>query len=106
MGLLFALNLPLPCGQITVVLLNKGCGGVIGPFEGLNVGITVLFEDTGQPVHTLVDFLLYACNLFLQGLMLFTLEQSGRLGKLLFQLGKLSVHKLLDRPGFVPHFAY
>ena len=27
LGLLFALNLTLPCGQITVVLLHKGRGG-------------------------------------------------------------------------------
>lgn len=101
LGLLLSVDLPLPCGHITVVLLHKGRGGVIRPLERLHVGIAVLFQNTGQPVHPVVDLLLYTCNLFLQGLTLFTLEQSSRFGELLFQLRQFSVHELLDRPGFI-----
>lgn len=81
LGLHFAIDLPLPCGQITVVLLHKSRGGVIRPFEGLHIGITIFFEDTGQSVHPAVNLPLYTCNLFLQDLTLFTLEQPGRFGK-------------------------
>ena len=34
-----SVDLPLPCGQITVVLLHKDRGLVIQPLEGLYVGI-------------------------------------------------------------------
>lgn len=47
LGLLLSVDLPLPCGQITVVLLHKDRGIVIRPLERLHIGITVLFEDTG-----------------------------------------------------------
>ena len=60
--LLFAIDLPLPCGQITVVLLHKGCRGVIRPHEDLYIGITVLFEDARQPIHTAVNFLQETVN--------------------------------------------
>ena len=86
LGLLPSVDLPLPCGQIAVVLLHKERGVVIQPFERLHVGIAVLFQNTGQSVHPAVDLLLYTCNLFLQGLALFSFEQSRRLGKLFFQL--------------------
>ncbi len=59
LGLLPSVDLPLPCGQVTVVLLHKGGGVVIRPLERLYVGVTVLFEDTGQQVHPTVNFLLY-----------------------------------------------
>ena len=39
LGLLPSVDLPLPCGQIAVVLLHKGCSGVIRPFERLHIGI-------------------------------------------------------------------
>ena len=47
LGMLLTIDLPLPCGQITVVLLHKDRGIVIRPLERLHIGITVLFEDTG-----------------------------------------------------------
>ncbi len=97
-GLLPSVDLPFPYGQIAVVLLHKDRGVVIQPFECLNIVIAILFEDAGQPIHPTVNFLLYTCNLFLKGLTLFTLEQSGRLGKLLFELRKLPVHELLAIP--------
>ena len=51
LGLLLSVDLLLPCGEITVVLLHKGRGGVIRPLERLYVGISVLFQNTGQPVR-------------------------------------------------------
>ena len=54
-GLLLFVDLSLPCGQITVVLLHKGRGIVIQPLERLYIGIAVRFQDTGQPVYTAVD---------------------------------------------------
>ncbi len=104
--LLPSVDLPLPCGQIAVVLLHKGCSGVIRPFERLHIGIAVLFQNTGQPVHPAVDLLLYTFNLFLQGLALFSFEQSSRFSELPFQLWKLYVHELLNRPGFVLYLAH
>lgn len=106
LGLLPSVDLPLPCGQIAVVLLHKGCSGVIRPFERLHIGIAVLFQNTGQPVHPAVDLLLYTFNLFLQGLALFSFEQSSRFSELPFQLWKLYVHELLNRPGFVLYLAH
>ena len=43
LGLLRSVDLPLPCGEITVVLLHKDRGVVIQPLERLHVGIAVLF---------------------------------------------------------------
>ena len=54
-GPLLSVDLSLPCGQITVVLLHKERGVVIQPLECLYIGIAVRFQDTGQPVHTAVD---------------------------------------------------
>ncbi len=92
LSLLLSVDLPLPCGQIAVVLLHKERGVVIHPFEHLHIGIAVLFQNTGQAVHAAVNLLLCTCNLFLQGLALLALEQPGRLGKLLFQLREVPVH--------------
>ena len=39
LGLFFALDLPFPCGQITVELLHKDRGLIIQPLESLYVGI-------------------------------------------------------------------
>ena len=55
LGHFFAFDLTLPCDQITVVLLYKGRCVIIQPFECLHIGITVLFEDSRQPIHTSVD---------------------------------------------------
>ena len=43
LGLLSSVDLPLPCSQITVILLHKDRGLVIQPLEGLCIGISVLF---------------------------------------------------------------
>ena len=44
LGLRLSVDLPFPCGQVTVVLLHKGRSSVIRPFERLHVGIAVLLE--------------------------------------------------------------
>ena len=44
LGMLFAVDLPLPFCQITVVLLHKGRSSVIRPFEGLYVGVAIFAE--------------------------------------------------------------
>ena len=41
LGLLPSVDLPLPCGEITVVLLHKDRGLVIQPLERLYVGIAM-----------------------------------------------------------------
>ena len=43
LGLFLPVDLTLPCGQVTVVLLHKGRSSVIRPFERLHVGITGCF---------------------------------------------------------------
>lgn len=100
-GLLLSVDLSLPCGQITVVLLHKERGVVIQPLECLYIGIAVLFQDAGQAIHPAVDLLLYTRNRFLKGFAFLALEQPGCFSKLLFQFGKLPMHELLDCPGFV-----
>ena len=62
LGPRLSVDLPLPCGQITVVLFHKNRGLVIQPLERLYVGIAILFQDTGQPVHPAVNLVLYACD--------------------------------------------
>ena len=44
LGLLLSVDLLLPCGEITVVLLHKDRGLVIQPLESLYIGITVFFK--------------------------------------------------------------
>lgn len=57
LGFTFAIDRLLSCGQITIVLFHEGRSGVIRPLECLHVGIAVLFENVGQPVHPAVDLL-------------------------------------------------
>ena len=45
LGFSFAIDLPLPCGEITVVLLHKLRSLVEHPHESLSVGIAVVLED-------------------------------------------------------------
>jgi len=97
LGLLPSVDLPLPCGQITVVLLYKGSCVIIQPFECLHIGIAVFFQNTGQPVHPTVDLLLYTRNHFLNDLASLALEQPGCFSKELFRNNVCSLRRMLFR---------
>ena len=76
-GLLRSVDLSLPCGHITVVLLYEDRGVVIQPLECLYIGMAVLFQDARQAIHPAVDLLLYTRNRFLKGFAFLALEQPG-----------------------------
>ena len=56
--------LPLPCGQITVILLRRTCGFVEHSFERLHIGITGSFHNTVYSVQPIVNFVLHLFYLF------------------------------------------
>ena len=56
--------LPLPCGQITVILLHRTCGFVEHSFERLHIRITGSFHNTVYSVQPIVNFVLHLFYLF------------------------------------------
>ena len=67
LGLFLALDLPLPCGQVTVVLLQNLCGLVIHPHERLRIRVSILFEDAWDLVLSPFNLTLHALDLCRQG---------------------------------------
>ena len=96
-GFLFFPDLPLPCGNVTVVLLHNSLRLAVGCHERLHIGITVLFQNIGQFVQLFSDFLFCPLYLLCERLALLTFENPFCIGKLLFQLRK---YRILQMPDF------
>ena len=64
LGIFLLCRLPLPCGEITVVLLHKSGSLVIYLSERLHIGIPSAFHNTLYSVQSFIDFLLHLFNLF------------------------------------------
>ena len=103
LGLFLALDLPLPCGQVAVVLLHNLCGLVIHPHERLRIRVSILFEDAWDLVLSPFNLTLHALDLCRQGFAFLALEQPGRFRKLLFQLRQIHVFHVPDRSRLVLH---
>ena len=73
-GILLFCYLPLPCGEIVVVLLHKSGGFIIQLPECLHIRIALVLYEIGYPFQSFVDLLLDILNLLGKGLTLFAFE--------------------------------
>ena len=64
LGIFLLCRLPLPCGEVKVVLLHKSGSLVIYLSERLHIGIPSAFHNTLYSVQSFIDFLLHLLNLF------------------------------------------
>ena len=86
-GFLFFSDLPLPCGKITVVLLEGSLRIAVGCHECLHIRITVLFQNIGQFIQLFSDFLFCPQYLFCVRFAFLTLENPFVLASCCFNFG-------------------
>src|SRR5699024_6195145 len=96
-GFLFFPDLLLPCGQVTIALLDNSLRLTVGCHVRLHIAITVLFQNIEQFIGLFSDFLFCPLYLLCERLALLTLENPFCIGKLLFQLRK---YRILQMPDF------
>lgn len=102
-GPLALLHLPLPLGQLPVMLADNGLGLAVGGCKCLHIGITLRLDDGGKRIHPVADFLL--CLLYLPSdvFALSGLKDTRGGGKLLLQVWQHILLQVSDARGLVPH---
>ena len=102
-GPLALLHLPLPLGQLPVMLADNGLGLAVGGCKCLHIGITLRLDDGGKRIHPVADFLL--CLLYLPSdvFALSGLKDARGGGKLLLQVWQHILLQVSDARGLVPH---
>lgn len=89
-------GLTLPLGKVTVVLFHNALHFSESPHKRLHIGITVTFQNIGQPIQFLSDFRFCLPYLLGQGFPFLAFEYSLCVGKLRFQLRENIVLQTAD----------
>lgn len=71
-------HLPLPCGEVAVVLLHKSGGFIIHLPECLHIGIALFFYNIGYTFKSVVDLFLDTLSFLGKGFALFAFRMMFR----------------------------
>ena len=92
----WAVDVPLPLGQLPVILADNGLGFAAGGRKCLYIGIALRLDNGGKCIQPVADFLLRMRDLLREGFTFFTLKDTCGIGKLLFQIRQYVVCRFKD----------